>query len=105
MSCDTTKIRKNDQVRILTGKDKHKQGRVLRVDREDGTILIEGLNLVKKTMKKRKQNDKGGIAQVEAPVHISNVKIVCRKCGPVRAGYAIRKDRKVRVCKKCGDEL
>ena len=56
-------------------------------------------------MKKRNQQDRGGIAEVEAPLHISNVAIVCKKCGPTKIGYKIDGDKKIRVCRKCGDTL
>ena len=100
-----TKIRKNDQVQVLCGKEKGKQGKVLRIDRSGGRIYIEGLNMVKKAMKKTKENQQGGIASIEASIHISNVMIVCRKCGPSRIGYREADGKKTRVCRKCGDQL
>jgi large subunit ribosomal protein L24 len=75
------KLRKNDQVRIVTGKEKGKQGKILRIDRAADRVYIDGLNMVKKAMRKTKQNQKGGIAEIEAPIHLSNVMIICRKCG------------------------
>ncbi|MDR2588841.1 MAG: 50S ribosomal protein L24 [Spirochaetales bacterium] len=97
------RVKKNDEVKVIAGKEKGKSGRVLRVDQEKARVLVEGVNLVKKALKKKKQNDRGGIAEVEAALHISNVKIVCRKCGPVRTGYKLENGKKVRFCKKCGE--
>ena len=70
-----------------------------------GRVIVAGVNLVKKAMKKRTQQDRGGIAEVEASLHISNVAIVCKKCGPTRIGYKLDGDKKLRVCRKCGDTL
>jgi large subunit ribosomal protein L24 len=99
------KIKKNDQVMITTGKDRGKSGRVLRIDRAAGRVVIEGLNMVKKAVRPKGQNQKGGISTVEAPLAISNVQIICKGCGPTRVGYRIEGDHKVRVCRKCGEGL
>ena len=100
------KIRKDDQVEIIAGKDKGKRGNVVRVIRDKDRVIVAGCNIVKKAMKKRSQQDRGGIAEVEAPLHISNVGVVCKKCGrPVKIGYKIDGDKKVRVCRKCGETL
>ena len=101
-----SKIRKGDTVEVLAGKDKGKRGTVIRVNCKKETVLVSGVNIVKKAMRKKSQQDQGGIAEVEAPLNISNVGIVCKKCGkPVRIGYKIDGDKKVRVCRKCGDIL
>ena len=99
------KIRKEDQVEIIAGKDKGKRGSVVRVIRDKDRVIVAGCNIVKKAMKKRSQQDRGGIAEIEAPLHISNVAIVCKKCGPTKIGYKIDGDKKIRVCRKCGDTL
>jgi large subunit ribosomal protein L24 len=99
------KIRKNDQVQIMAGKDRGKSGRVLRVDRDRGRVVVEGLNMVKKAVRPRGQNQKGGITSVEAALAISNVQILCKKCGPTRIGMRMQKEGKIRFCKKCGGEL
>lgn len=99
------KIRKNDQVQIMAGKDRGKSGRVLRVDRDRGRVVIEGLNMVKKAIRPRGQNQKGGITSVEAALAISNVQILCKKCGPTRIGLRMEKNQKLRFCKKCGEQL
>ena len=100
-----SKIRKDDTVQVLAGKDKGKRGTVLRVDLKKETVLVSGVNIVKKAMRKKSQQDQGGIAEIEAPLNISNVAIVCKKCGPTKIGYKIDGDKKVRVCRKCGDVL
>ncbi|MBQ4497997.1 MAG: 50S ribosomal protein L24 [Spirochaetaceae bacterium] len=99
------KIRKDDMVEIIAGKDKGKRGNVIRIIRDKDRVIVSGANLVKKAMKKRSQQDRGGIVEVEAPLHISNVMIVCKKCGPTRIGYKLDGDKKIRVCRKCGDTL
>lgn len=99
------KIRKDDTVEIISGKDKGKRGSVIRVIREKDRVIVSGLNLVKKAMKKKSQQDRGGIVEIEAPLHISNVMVVCKKCGPVKIGYKIEGDKKIRVCRKCGEAL
>lgn len=99
------KIRKDDTVQIIAGKDKGKTGQVIRVIPAKDRVIVGGVNLVKKAMRKKNQQDRGGIAEVEAPLHISNVAIVCKKCGPTRIGYKLDGDKKIRVCRKCGDTL
>ena len=99
------KLRKEDLVQVITGKDKGKQGKILRIDRDKGRVIVAGLNMIKKAMKKKNQQDRGGIAEIEAAMDISNVMIVCKKCGPVKIGYKIDGDAKKRVCRKCGEVL
>jgi large subunit ribosomal protein L24 len=99
------KLRKEDQVQVVAGKDKGKQGKVIRIDRDKGRAIVAGVNMVKKAQKKRKQTDRGGILEIEAAIAISNIMIVCRKCGPTRIGYKIEGDAKKRVCRKCGEAL
>jgi len=99
------KLKKEDNVQIITGKDKGKKGRVIRILRDKDRIIVEGINLVKKAKKRRKQNDRGGIVEIEAAIHSSNVMLVCKKCGPVRTGYKFEGDKKIRVCRKCGEAV
>ncbi len=102
---NTFRIKKNDEVKVIAGKEKGKSGKVLRINHEKARVVVEGVNMVKKAVKKRKQNDRGGIIDVEAGIHVSNVMVVCKKCGPVRIGYKTENDKKVRFCKKCGEVL
>jgi large subunit ribosomal protein L24 len=99
-------LRRNDTVKVVTGRDKGKEGRVLRVFPNDSKILVEHVMMVKKHVRPNPQrNIKGGIAEQESRIAISNVQLVCPTCGPVRIGHEVRGDRKVRVCKKCGTTL
>ena len=99
-------IRRNDTVKVITGRDKGKEGRVLRVFPNDAKLLVEHVMIVKKHVRPNPQrNIKGGIAEQESRIAISNVQLVCPSCGPVRIGHEMRGDRKVRVCKKCGTTL
>ena len=99
------KIHKDDTVQVIAGKDKGKTGNVVRVVPAKNAVIVSGINIVKKAMKKRSQQDQGGIVEIEAPLNISNVAIVCKKCGPTRIGYKLDGDKKLRVCRKCGDVL
>lgn len=99
------KLKRDDTVQIITGKDKGKTGKVLRIDSGKSRVIVQGLNMVKKAVKPRKQNDKGGIIDIEAPLAISNVMIVCRKCGPTRIAIDTGGTEKKRVCRKCGEAL
>jgi large subunit ribosomal protein L24 len=100
-------VKKNDKVRIVTGKDRGKSGRVLFVDKKNGRLIVEGLNVVKKTKRPDQQNQKGGIIDIEAPVDISNVMVVCPKCNkPTRIKKkALGDGRHVRICGKCEEIL
>jgi large subunit ribosomal protein L24 len=99
-------IRRNDTVKVITGRDKGKQGRVLRVFPADAKVLVEHVSMVKKHVRPNPQrNIQGGIAEQESRISISNVQLVCPTCGPVRIGHAVQGDRKVRVCRKCGTTL
>jgi large subunit ribosomal protein L24 len=100
------KIQRNDTVEVIAGKDKGKRGRVLRVMPEERRLLVEHVMVVKKTVKPNPQrNIKGGIADQENPIQVSNVMLVCEACGPVRVGSKMEGDRKVRVCRKCGQTI
>src|SRR6201987_1289539 len=99
-------IVRNDQVEVISGADRGKRGRVLRVIPESNRILVEHVRVVKKNVRPNPQrNIKGGIAEQEAPVDISNVALVCPNCGPTLVGTKVDGDTKVRVCKKCGQTL
>jgi len=99
------KLKKEDTVEVIAGKDKGKRGRILKIHRDTDRIVVEGVNLVKKAKKKRKQTDRSGIIEIEAAIHSSNLMIVCKKCGPTRIGSKLDGDKKVRVCRKCGEVL
>jgi large subunit ribosomal protein L24 len=99
-----TPIRKNDSVIVITGKDRGKRGRVLKVVPDKNRLIVEGVNIIKRHTKPNPQrNIKGGLVEREAALHASNVQLVCPECGkPTRLGRRILGDgRKVRVCRKC----
>src|SRR5271157_972790 len=100
-------IRRNDQVRVITGRDKGKQGRVLRVMPDENKVLVEHVMMVKKNVRPNPQrNIKGGIAEQESRIAISNVMLMCASCGrSVRVGHEKRGDKHVRVCKVCKTTL
>jgi large subunit ribosomal protein L24 len=101
------KIKKNDTVVVIAGNDKSARGRVKKVFPESGRVIVEGINFIKRHTRPRKQGDKSGILEMEAPVHHSNLMVVCSKCNKgVRLGMRILADgHKVRVCKSCGEML
>lgn len=99
------KIKKNDTVTVVCGKDKGKTGKVVKIDNDKGRVLVQGVNLVKKAMKPKSQNEKGGIVSIEAAMDISNVRVICKKCGPTRLGIKVDGKEKTRICKKCGDTI
>ncbi len=100
-----SKLKKNDTVVVIAGKDKGKSGKVLKVDRNNDKVLVQGVNMVKKAMKKRKQNDRGGIIEIEAPLHISNVAAATKSGDASRVGYTLEGDKKKRIAKKSGEVL
>ena len=97
------KIRKDDTVKILTGKDRGKTGKVLAVFPKSGRALVQGLNLIYKHARRTREDQQGGIIQKESPVHISNLMVVCQKCGkPTRVGFSTLSDgTKIRICRRC----
>lgn len=100
------KIKKGDQVQVLSGNDKGKKGEVLEIMPKAEKIIVKGVNIRKKHVKPKKQGEEGGIIPIECAIHSSKVSVVCPKCSKAtRIGYEIEKDEKVRVCKKCGAKL
>ena len=100
------KIKKGDQVLIISGKDRGKKGKVFRVLPKKSRVMVEGINIKKKHAKAKRQGGKGQIIELPAPIHISNVKLICPKCSQAaRIGYKIIEERKYRICKKCGAEI
>lgn len=101
------KIRQGDQVMVIAGKEKGKRGRIKRVILQDNRVVIDGVNFVKKHRRPRGQMDQGGIIEFEAPIHVSNVMLVCPHCKkPVRIGYEfLPEGDKVRICRDCEESL
>ena len=100
-------IKKDDKVKIIAGKDNGKIGKVLKVDRKKQRILVENANIVKRHSRPTAQNRQGGIIESEAPLHISNVMLLCNKCvKPARIKMQRLDDgKKVRVCRKCNEQI
>jgi large subunit ribosomal protein L24 len=101
------KIKKGDRVRVLTGKDRGKDGNVTRVLPDVGKIIVDGVNVAKKHQRATKSTMQGGIIDKDMPLPVANVALLCPACGKAtRVGYKIDGDgTKVRVCKKCGGEM
>src|SRR5512146_2817395 len=103
-------LKKDDTVKVIAGKDKGKTGRVLSVDFRTGRVLVEGVQMVKRhTRPNPSKQIKGGIAERESPIAVSNVMLVCPACGPSRIGHKVEasggKSRRTRICRKCGAPL
>ena len=98
------RLKKNDTVKVITGKDKGRTGKIVQIDPETERVIVQGVNMVSKTMKKRNAQDKGGIMEVEAPIHVSNVQLVS-KDKVSRVGYRIENGKKIRYAKKTGEVL
>ena len=100
-------IRKGDTVKVIAGKDRGKTGKVLRSVPEKSRVVVEKVNMVKKAMRPTQQNPQGGIMSVEAPIHVSNVMVICPECKqPTRVSHRVNEaGKKVRVCKKCGKDI
>ena len=97
------KIKKGDTVQVLSGNDKGKKGEVLEIIPKDSKVVVKGVNVRKKHIKPRKKGEVGGIISIECAIDSSKVNVVCSKCGKsARIGYKTEKDKKVRICKKCG---
>ena len=97
------KIKKGDTVQVLSGNDKGKKGEELEIIPKDSKVVVKGVNVRKKHIKPRKQGEEGGIISIECAIDSSKVNVVCSKCGKsARIGYKTEKDKKVRICKKCG---
>lgn len=100
------KIRKGDKVLVIAGKDKGKEARVLATYPHKERVLAERVAMVKKAARPTQKNPQGGIQEIEAPIHVSNVMLVCPKCSkPTRVGAKRVDGARVRVCKKCGNDI
>ena len=101
------KIRKNDTVLVIAGKDKGKTGKVRFAYPKKERIMVEGINFIKRHVRARRTARQAGIIQLEAPVHVSNVMLLCSRCNrPARVGFHFLEDgRKVRVCRRCSEVI
>lgn len=100
-------VKKGDNVVVLSGKDKGKQGKILKCDPKAGKVIVEGVNVALKHRKPRKQNEEGGIVKMETPLYACKVMLVCPKCSkPTKPAYKFLEDgSKARVCRKCGETM
>ena len=100
------KIRKGDTVRVIAGKDLGKEGTVIRAIPERERVIVDsGINVAKRHQRATSAPDQGGIIDKEMPIHVSNVAILCGKCGPTRIGMKVEGGEKRRICRKCGGDL
>ena len=101
------KIRKNDTVLVIAGKDKGKKGKVRFAYPKDERLLVEGINFIKRHMRATRQVRQAGVIEREAPIHVSKVMLLCSRCNhPTRVGFSILQDgRKVRICRSCGEVI
>ena len=100
------RIKKGDMVMVISGDDKGRKGKVIKVIPKKQRVLVEGLNIQKKHQKPRREGEKGQIIEKPGPIHISNVKLICPKCGkPTRVARKVIEGKKYRVCKKCGQTI
>jgi large subunit ribosomal protein L24 len=96
------KVKKGDNVLIIAGKDKGRTGKITKSLPKEAKILVEGINMRKKHVRPRREGEKGQIVDIPAAMDVSNVKVICPKCGKAtRVGYSVEKDSKNRICKKC----
>jgi large subunit ribosomal protein L24 len=101
------KIKKNDTVLVITGKDRGKKGKVRRALPKDDRVVVEGLNMIKRHSRARRAARQAGIVELEAPIHVSNVMLICDKCKkPAKVGFKSLEDgRKVRICRACDEPI
>jgi len=101
------KIRKNDTVLVIAGKDRGKKGRVRRALPKKQKVIVEGINMIKRHSRARRAARQAGIIELEAPLHVSNVMLLCNKCNkPVRVGFRFLADgRKARICRSCQEVI
>ncbi|MFP7495363.1 50S ribosomal protein L24 [Terribacillus saccharophilus] len=99
-------VKKGDKVKVITGKDRGKEGTILEAYPKKDRVLVEGVNIVKKHAKPSQDNPQGGILEIEAAIHVSNVMLIDPKTGePTRVGYEVKDGKKVRVAKKSGQAI
>lgn len=100
------KLKKNDNVIVIAGKDKGKKGKIVRTFPVAGRVIVEGLNLRKKRQRPKKQGEKGQTLEVAHPLEASNVQLFCASCGKgVRVGAKVGDKKKIRICRGCGKEI
>jgi large subunit ribosomal protein L24 len=100
------KIKKGDKVKIISGKDKGREGQIAKVFTKSNKIMIPGLNIYRKHIKKNEQMPKGGVVELPRPINVSKIMLICPKCAKAtRVGYQIEGKKKFRICKKCESKI
>lgn len=100
------KIKKGDKVKVIAGKDKGRDGKVEKVYKKQNKVLLPGINIYKKHIKKNEKMPKGGVVELPRPIDISKIMLICPTCNkPSRIGYKIEKNKKIRICKKCRTKI
>ena len=99
------RLKKGDIVIVISGEDRGKKGKILSIDKKKDYVIVEGAHLAKKHMRPRRQGEQGGIIEKEAPLHISNLKLMCPKCGEsTRVQKSVlESNKRMRMCNKCGE--
>lgn len=100
------KLRKGDTIKVTAGKDKGRTGKVEKVFSKEERVLVAGLNIYKRHLKRRDEKHPGGIVEIPRPFPLGNVALLCPSCSrPTRVGHLIAKNEKVRICRKCGKKI
>lgn len=100
------KFKKGDTIIVTTGRDKGRKGKIEKLLPQEGTVIVAGINVYKRHMKRKDDKNKGGIIDIVKPIDIAKVAILCPSCGkPTRIGFITTKNEKVRVCRKCGKKI
>ncbi len=99
------KLKKGDRVRVISGKDRGREGEIMRVLPSENKVIVEGVNVAKKHQRALRATMQAGIIDKDMPIPVPNVALICGTCGPTRVGYKFEGDRKIRVCRKCGGEV
>lgn len=98
-------IKKNDTVKVLSGREKGKTGKVIAVNRKNDTVIVSDVNMVSKALRRKNEQDKGGIISIEAPLHVSKVALMAKDGKPTRVGFRIENGKKVRYSKRTNEVL
>ena len=100
------KLKKGDTILVVAGKDKGRKGKIEKVDPKEGTVVVLGVNIAKRHLKKRDEKNQGGIVDIAVPMPLSRVQLMCPKCNkPTRVGYIVSEKDKHRICRKCKQPL
>jgi len=100
------KIKKGDKIKVMSGKDKGRQGVVEKIYKKTSKVIVTGINQYKKHIKKNEKMPQGGIVEISRPIDVSKISLICSKCGKIaKIGYKVEKNKKFRICKKCQNKI